>query len=219
MANTKKTTTSTTTATEAKITAPIVDTEKETLKQQLAEQQTQFEQLKAQMEVMMKAMATSATIEKNAAPTTRKDRNIPFINLTTGKVVLKGSTYWEIEGQFTKRNFLEREARLIINNTPNLISSGGVYIADAQFVEENDLSEVYQNLLTDAQMKDLLNHEANYVVEAYKSASDGQKKIIVDLITNKKLNGEEVDANILVKLGALCGRDLMNLEPLDETEG
>ena len=67
-------------------------------------------------------------------------------------------------------------------------------------------------------MKDLLNNNSGYVIDAYKNANDGQKKIILDIIINKKLNGEDVDANILVKLGALCGRNLMEIEPLNEME-
>ena len=91
MANTKKDTTkkeeNKNTEVVSITTESIIDGEKEALKSQLAEQQTQFEQLKAQMEIMMKAMA-SAPAEKVSV--VKKDRNIPFINMTTGKVVFKG---------------------------------------------------------------------------------------------------------------------------------
>ena len=57
-----------------------------------------------------------------------------------------------------------------------------------------------------------------YVLDMYKTASDAQKKIIVDTIVSKRSNGEYVDANIMIKLGELCGRDLVGITSLDNEE-
>lgn len=181
----------------------VVDKEKENLKKQLSEMQ-------AQMAVMMKAMAEKPTDAPN-----KKERNITFINMTTGTVILKGTSIWEIVGQFEKRSFLEREARMIVNNTRNLIQSGAVYIPDAQFVEDNDLAEVYQNILSDEEIKNVLKNNAEYVIETYKNACECQKGIIVNMIVEKRMKGEKVDNNILAELGELCGKDLINIE-IDE---
>ena len=195
----------------AKIEPPIVEAsaqtqavanENELLKQQLAE-------MKAQMELMAQMVSQKPAESKSGVV---KDRNITFVNLTNGKVVLKGSAYWEIDGRFTARTFLEREARIIVNNMPNMIRSGGVYITDAQFVEDNDLSEIYMNLLSDKDLKELLNQNAAYVIDAYKTASEGQQQVIVDMIIDEKLKGKQIDNNILVELGKLCGKDLINIE-------
>ena len=50
----------------------------------------------------------------------------------------------------------------------------------------------------------------------YKSTSDVQKKIIVDMIKQKKAKGDYIDANILVEIGKLCGEELINIEVVDE---
>ena len=209
--NTKKTSTSKSTKTtkttakaETKETAKKVevDTEKEELKKQLAE-------MKAQMELMSQ-MITQAKAEP--ATPTKKDRNIRFVNLTNGTAILKGSKIWTIEGRFTDRYFLEREARIIVNNMSNMIGSGLVYIADAQFVKDNDLSEIYLNILSDEDLKTLLKKDASYVVETFKTVSDGQKKIIIDMIRDEKAAGHDIDANILLKLGELSGQDLLSEE-------
>ena len=48
------------------------------------------------------------------------------------------------------------------------------------------------------------------------SATDQQKQIIVDTISNMVLDGQPVDANVLVKIGELSGKNLIDIEPLEE---
>ena len=217
MANTTNKSTTTTPKTtnkkEAAPTTPVVDTEKEQLKAQLAEQQKRMEEMMAQMQVLMQAQSNAVTPTKSV-----NNRKIKFVNMCTGKLILKGTSLWEIEGQFNDRDFSETEANIIVNNMANAIRSGCVYIADAQYVEEHQLQPIYDNLLSDKQMLDLLNHDYKYVLDMYKTASDAQKKIIVDTIVSKRSNGEYVDANIMIKLGELCGRDLVGITSLDNEE-
>lgn len=212
--NTKSTTTpKTTTKKEVAPVTPVVDTEKEQLKAQLAEQQKRMEEMMAQMQVLMQAQSNTVTPTKPV-----NNRKIKFVNMCTGKLILKGTSLWEIDGQFNDRDFSETEANIIVNNMANAIRSGCVYIADAQYVEEHQLQPIYDNLLSDKQMLDLLNHDYKYVLDMYKTASDAQKKIIVDTIVSKRSNGEYVDANIMIKLGELCGRDLVGITSLDNEE-
>lgn len=182
-----------------------ISSENESLKKQM-------EEMKAQMEAMSKMLAEAKSAPIAEKSGVNKDRNITFVNLTNGTAVLRGNSFWKLEGRFASRTFLEREARIIVNNMPNMIRSGMVYITDAQFVEDNDLSEVYLNILSDKDLKELLSHDASYVVDVYKNVSDGQKNIIIDMIVDKVLAGEKVDNNVLVELGRLSGKDLINIE-------
>lgn len=203
MADTKKTTTKS-----VKNQAPkTTDTENENLKQQIAEMQ-------AQMELMAKMLSNSQVAPEKE--NVKKERQIPFINMTCGTLVLKGNNFYAIEGQFQEKKFLEREARLIVNNMHNAIAEGYVYIADAEFVKDCELDYLYATLLSDEQLKTLLENNADYVVEVYKSASEGQKELIIQMIENKRLAGEYVDANVLVELGKIANRDLMNIEPEED---
>ena len=43
-----------------------------------------------------------------------------------------------------------------------------------------------------------------------------EKKIILDMVVSRRLNGEKIDANIVVELGKLCGKNFMDYEPLEE---
>ena len=187
---------------ETKAVQPKKDTEKDMLKQQVAE-------LKAQMDAMMQMLGAT----KQSAPAHK--RKIRFVNLTVGKLLLQGSVLWEIDGQFKSRDFSEEEADKIVTNMGNTITGGYVYIADAQFVEERQMGALYEQLLSDEQLRKILSADASDVVEMYKMSNAVQKKIIVDTIIDKRSRGEYVDANVLMRLGELSGKNLVEIASLD----
>lgn len=189
--------------------APVVDTEKENLKAEL-------EALKAQMKMMADMIASNKSATTEMTTEKKPDRYIPFVNMAPGITYLRGSSMYKIEGQFTKRLFTEREARMIVNNMPNAISQGLVYILDAEFVKDCDLEDVYRTLLNNKDMENLLKKDPNSVIEIYKNASPAQKNIIIGMIIDKKLNAERIDGNILLELQSLSGRNLVDIEPLEK---
>lgn len=176
------------------------DVEKEELKKQI-------EEMKAQMEAMTKLIsAKEEKEEKIKAP----ERQISFVNMTPGTCVLKGSSVYRIEGQFKSRSFLEREARIIVNNMKNAIEQGYIYIANADFVKENDLDLIYENLLSDKELRELFGKNPQVIIETYKTVNEGQKQIIVNMIQEAKENNKYIDANVLLEIGKLSGVDLIN---------
>lgn len=187
--------------------ATVEDTETAALKEKIAEQEKQMSEMMAQMKLMMQAQACV-----NIATEKKPNRNIKFINLSSGTLVLHGNRFHSIDGQFTVKQIPESEARAIISNMPNAINDGLCYIADADFVKDMELDGIYQDILDDKQLKTLLDKNADEVCEIYRNASDVQKHIIVDMVESRKLNGLSVDANIVVELGKLCGKDLMAIE-------
>ena len=216
MANTTNKSTTTTPKTTTKKatapTAPVVDTEKEQLKAQLAEQQKRMEEMMAQMQVLMQAQSNSTTSTKPV----NSNKQIVFINMTSGGLNLKGTRMYHIDNQFGTKSVQESEARVIVANMPNTIAEGYVYIPDNEFLESCNMGGVYDGMLNDEQMKTLLNQDANYVCDVFENATDSQKRIIIDMVSDRQLNGKPVDANILVRLGKLCGVDFLNIEPLEE---
>ena len=99
---------------------------------------------------------------------------------------------------------------------PNAAREGIFYITDAQFVEDNDLSDAYENMIDDVKMKTILSLDANSVLVLYKNASEAQKAIIENMIVNGRLNGEALDANVLVELGKITGKNYMEIETMDK---
>ena len=216
MANTTNKSTTTTPKTTAKKesapTAPVVDTEKEQLKAQLAEQQKRMEEMMAQMQVLMQAQSNSTTSTKPV----NSNKQIVFINMTSGGLNLKGTRMYHIDNQFGTKSVQESEARVIVANMPNTIAEGYVYIPDNEFLESCNMGGVYDGMLNDEQMKTLLNQDANYVCDVFENATDSQKRIIIDMVSDRQLNGNSVDANILIRLGKLAGVDFLDIEPLEE---
>lgn len=168
----------------------------------------QMEAMQAQMDMLAKQMAMGNTI--NTRNSKGQEKNIQFINMVPGTLILRGTRVWKIEGQFNSRSFMEREARIILNNMQNTIRSGYVYIADNDFIQDNDLGEVYANMLSDEQLRNLFNKNFNEIVEIYKTVLKAQQDIIVSMIKEKKASGAYVDANVLIKIGELCGQDLIH---------
>ena len=215
-ATTSKTKTTKVESAEQVVTTPVVDTEKEQLKAQLAEQQKQMEAMMAQIQQLVANQTVATPVVQ--LDTQKKSRNIKFINLVPGALNLKGTRLHRIEGQFSSRMISESEARIIVNNMPETVASGMVYIADNEFVKDMELSDIYDNILSDKQLKDVLHRNADELCEIYQNASDAQKAIIVDMISNKCMDGIPVDANILSRLGKLTGVDFLDIEPLDDKE-
>lgn len=193
--------------------APVMDETAE-LKAKLAEQEKQMADMMAQMQVMMQAQAGTAPVI--ADPVAKQSRSIKFINLTAGGLNLKGNRFYHMDEQFDSKMIPESEARAIVNNMPNTMTNGMVYIADADFVQEMELDGAYEDMLSDEQMKALLNKSAGEVCEIYRNASEAQKQIIIDMVSDRRANGMPVDANIVVELSRICGKDLMDIEPDDE---
>ena len=181
----------------------------------IAEQANEIAELKAQIALLMKAQKASiqtTTVES----TPKKKKSITIINLFAGGLTVKGNSYYHFDKQFDKRAFSEAEATAIVNNMPNAAREGIFYITDAQFVEDNDLSDAYENMIDDVKMKTILSLDANSVLVLYKNASEAQKTIIENMIVNGRLNGEALDANILVELGKITGKNYMEIETMDK---
>ena len=216
MANTTNksntTTPKTTTKKATAPTTPVVDTEKEQLKAQLAEQQKRMEEMMAQMQVLMQAQSNSTTSTRPV----NSNKQIVFINMTSGGLNLKGTRMYHIDNQFGTKSVQESEARVIVANMPNTIAEGYVYIPDNEFLESCNMGGVYDGMLNDEQMKTLLNQDANYVCDVFENATDSQKRIIIDMVSDRQLNGNSVDANILIRLGKLAGVNFLDIEPLEE---
>ena len=216
MATTKKKTETINLTKESLENIKLVDEEKELLKEKLASQEKEMSDLKAQMEMLLKSLSNKA--EKDNDKIKNNKKTIKFINMTTGGFTIRGTRLYHLDKQFDFQVFSESEARIIVNNMPNSIANGQLYIADHNFVEECELDYIYESLIDDKTLKDLLNKSSEDVCEIYKNASDSQKKIIVDMITEKQINEEKIDANVLVDLGKLCGIDFMKIEPLEKEE-
>lgn len=189
---------------------PKIDKEKEELEKKIKEQEAQMKELQEKINLLLAGSLMNNKEEK------KSKKNIKFVNMTSGGFTIRGNRFYHLDKQFDSLSFSENEAKTIVSNMPQSITNGLLYIADADFVEECELDGVYENIIDDITLKNLLNNSVPDVCEIYKNASEEQKKIIIEMIVDKKINNIPIDANILVELGKLCGKDLIGIEPLDE---
>lgn len=183
--------------------------------QKLKEQAEQIANLQAQLEVLMRAQA-NVSVEQTESK--RKKKMVKIISLVAGGLTLQGSRIIRIDKQFDSVSVTDSEARIIISNMPKSAREGIFYIADNDFVEENDLEDAYQTILDDRQLKTVLSKNAKDVVDIYQNAPDAQKKIIDSMIVDGRLMGLEIDANILMELGKISGIDYFDIEKVEEVE-
>jgi hypothetical protein len=183
--------------------------------QKLKEQAEQIANLQAQLEVLMRAQA-NVSVEQTEPK--RKKKMVKIISLVAGGLTLQGSRIIRIDKQFDSVSVTDSEARIIISNMPKSAREGIFYIADNDFVEENDLEDAYQTILDDRQLKTVLLKNAKDVVDIYQNAPDAQKKIIDSMIVDGRLMGLEIDANILMELGKISGIDYFGIEKVEEVE-
>ena len=196
---------------ETKVEAPITDTS--SIEKENDDLKSQLEELKAQMALMAQMMNSKS--ETKAGESTSNKR-IRFVNMTNGSIVLRGTVMWRIDGQFNHRDFAEKEANIIVENMINLINSGAVYVADKEFADEHNLTDIYANLLDVDALKTLFDKDGKTIIETYKMVNSAQKQIIVDMICSRKEHDQFVDANAAIEIGKMCGKDLMGIEPDDD---
>lgn len=174
---------------------------------------TEIAKLQAQIELLMKAQMGAVQ-----TPTKPAKKMVKIVNLASGGLTLQGSRAIRIPKQFDSITVTYSEARIIISNMPESARNGLFYIADRQFVEENDLEDAYSTILDDTQLKTILTKNVDDVVEIYKNATDRQKSTINSMIIDGRFNGVRIDANILQELGAISGIDFMSIEKIEDTE-
>lgn len=163
---------------------------------------------------LIKSMQTVATQKETKLGS---DDNIVVISQCVGALTISTEGF----GRGTVYDFLEfgeiqdipfGDLKDIVRNNRSFAEKGYFYIANEEAVKQLRLERVYNKLLKNEDMLNLFNINPQTVIELYKLAPEGQKKVIIDLIVDKKLKGETVDANILLTLGELSGKDLIGIE-------
>lgn len=189
---------------------PVQNGENEALKQKLADMETK-------MAMMMQMMGNNLNASQSAS---NSDRDIEVVSLVTGTLLLtttgldSGQKY-EFKNQFDTILIPESDLRAIVRSMPETARGGYFYVADTKFVEDVKLAGSYRNMMNKNELVDIFNKPHTEFIATYNHCTQGQKIVIVEMAVSKKMNGEFVDANILMELGKACNRDLMSIEPLE----
>ena len=67
-------------------------------------------------------------------------------------------------------------------------------------------------MIDDKTFTNLFDKDAKTIVALYESAPKMQQEQVVSLIEDRLANKLEVDGNVLIKIGKLCGKDFLTTE-------
>lgn len=223
--STTKKTKATTTATAAKkeAVAPAKDndeieklkSENETLKSQFETLQSQF----MQMSQMMQQMSMMGQFGASAG----EQKDIEVTSLTAGQLLLTtngqaSGRHYDFNNQFDSLLIPEDDLKQIIKAMPQTTEGGAFFINDEEFIRKNGLTSVYRTLMNQDKIRDFFIKPYQEAMEIYENANKVQRDIIETMVSDKCLNGEFVDANILKELSKNTGKDFMVIEPLETTK-
>lgn len=191
----------------------VQDTTQELLKK-FEELQKQLTELKAENN----ALKDNTQVEDNDnTEELTSDTDITVISQTVGKLVIStegngiGTVYrFEEFGEVQDIPF--GDLKDIVKNKPRFAKEGAYFICNPQAVKKLRLGNQYKNLIDDKTFVNLFDKDAKTIIALYESAPKMQQEQVVSLIQDRLDNGLEVDGNVLIKIGQLCGRDFITKE-------
>lgn len=182
----------------------------------------QSKQLEAQLQQMQMLMTLLQQNQSQQAKEEEEDEleDVPVVNLVPCKLNLIGAdgrAMYTFHKMYEEQYIDFSDLKEIIKSKDGrrMARNGRFYILNERAVDKLRLKNDYRKILNPEQLQTLLKHSVDYVVELYKLAPEGQQKVILDMIKEKKYAGEKVDLNILQELGEVAGVDLINIEPIE----
>lgn len=205
MARPKKSDTATKTTTEK-----VVD---DNIQEQLKALQEQLAKLKAENEELKNAESITTT-ENDTEEEITADTDIEVISQTVGKLVIStegngSGTVYRFEAFGDVQDIPFGDLKEIVKNKPRFAKEGAYFICNPQAVKKLRLTNAYKNVIDEKTLKNFFNVDSKVAVAIYESAPKMQQEQIVGLIEDRLANNIDVDGNILVKIGKLCGKDFL----------
>ena len=195
----------------------VQDATQELLKK-LEEMQKQLAELKAENNSLKTKQVEDI---KDDEEEINGDTEVVVISQFMGKLVIStegngiGTVYrFEEFGDIQDIPF--SDLKEIVKNKPNFAKEGLFYIANDKAVKKLRLTKEYEHIISSNLFAHLLDEKSDVIIKAYKDAPKLQQEQIVAMIDERLANNKEVDGNVLVKIGKLCGRDFLRVTEDDE---
>ena len=210
MANTKKTTSDNTTTTSQK-------RSNTTIKQLEA----QLEEQRKQIELLMNALQNKSLVAEANNDDIGAEEEILVISLTPNKLNLVGDggvVLFSFNDIYEEQYIDYASLKEIVRLNREMARNGRFYILDERVVNKLRLKNNYKNILTPEQLKKILSMDVNKAISIYELANDVQKKTIIELVKQAKLDNVNLDYNLLGELGKLSGINLIDIEDVTKID-
>lgn len=145
------------------------------------------------------------------------ETEVPVVSMCQGKLNLatqgkgQGNIYTFTDfGQIIDIPF--GDLKDIVQHNQRFANEGYFYIVDEEVVRKLRKTSEYNKMLPPEVIENIFKNDANKIIDLYNMAPRGQKETIIEMIKNKRVQGIDVDANVLVKLGELTGINFVGIE-------
>lgn len=193
--------------TSKKTTTTTVDND---IQEQLKLLQEQLAKLQAENKALKAEPMLSNTDEEEIT----SDTDITVVSQVVGTLTISTEgngigTVYNFEHFGEAQDIPFGDLRDIVKNKPNFAKEGVYYICNPQAVKKLRLDHQYENLIDKNTFANILDMDSKTVVALYQSAPKLQQEQIVGLIEEKIEKKQDVDGNILIQIGRLCGKDFL----------
>jgi hypothetical protein len=136
-----------------------------------------------------------------------QDDYIKVMNLKAEPLTLSTALYGHgVQYNFAKfgqiKKIIYSDLVKIMEVHPNFLNEGFFYIMDKRVIRSHGLDEIYENILTKEQIEDSLDN-LDQCIELFKVANYNQRKLIIDMLVDRIVEGHEVDRNIVDRLSRI----------------
>lgn len=186
-----------------KVKDPIVE-EANQIRQQLTELQEKFSKL----------VSGEDTSQKETS--FRQDDYIKVMNLTTSSLNLstrppgQGGTVKHFDKFGEIKNILYGDLIDITERHSDFLKAGYFYILNPDVVRFHGWDELYETLLTDAQIKQIISLDGEQYLDLFKSAGEAQKEVIVQMLIDKVRNEpDSTNLNLVSQVSSIANVDIL----------
>lgn len=168
-------------------------------------------ELKKQVEMLQRLLLEnmSANMKENKSEYTkediRPDEYVEVMSLLPYPLTL--TTQPKGGGKAYKFNKLGEKKRILYNDLVDIIEiqqrflqSGMFYILDKRVIKKHGLDDLYDNILDKEKLERIIECDTMDVLSMFKLATKKQQEIIGDVLTQKIVDNEPIDLNIVSQI-------------------
>lgn len=185
-------------------------------------------QLETEMEDKIKTLENQiALLIQNATASPKSDndpdRDIVVVSLTRGELNLctEGHGHGDI---YTFKSFGDEavipysDLKLIIKKNKSFATGGFFYICDQDMVESQRLKKVYEKIISKEQFEELFAQSKTNFANTFSKMLESQQDIFADMLVDKLVDDEDIDANIVNIAAEKTGKKIYDLVKMQKKE-
>lgn len=144
--------------------------------------------------------------------TIRPDEYVEIMSLCPNDLYLSSGIRGTLPIKFERlgetKYVLYSELMAFINNHPRFTREGIYYIMDERIVKRHGLIDFYDEVLTNDEIALVMKSDSKTAIKMFEMTNKNQQEYLSDMFIKKIVDGEDVDMNMVYKMGKILGTDL-----------